>query len=822
MKEFFKKYGAYLAAAVVFLALTLVYCWPSIQGKVLNQSDNLQWKGMAHELKEYNETAKTPANWTNSMFGGMPGYQITMKHPRTAVTKVIWGVDAFFRKLVTLFTDSILALLLGYFLGFFILMRAFGINKWLSIVGSIAVSMSSYFFLIIPAGHETKALTLGMMAPVIGGFYLIFRKKYGWGIALVMLYSSIGMMKHPQMSYYLFMMMGLFGVAETVIHIKEKRIKDLLVAVGLFALSLGVGVGTGYSVLKANSEYVKETIRGGHSDLAEEGSGSKGLDIEYATAWSYGIDETLTLMIPGYMGGASSTDVGRDSKMYKTLVRQGVSTANARSLSAGLPTYWGEQPFTAGPVYVGAIVCFLFLLGCLIVKGPYKWALLAATLFSILLSWGHNFMGLTELFYNHFPLYNKFRTVSSILVVAEIAMPLLGFLALNELLKEGGDKRKLTKSVLISAAVTGGICLLLALLGRSICSFESSYDSRTLAGMPQWFIAALQDERASMLVRDAWRSTAFIALAAGVVLLYLKDKLKFAPFAAALGVMVVADMWPIDKRYFGDKDWVSKKENEAYFRKTDYEEALLKDPEYFRVMNLTTNTFNDSRTSYYLHSVGGYHAAKLRRYQDLIDQHLSKGHMSVINMLNTKYLIQEKDGKAVPVVNPGRLGNAWFVDEMTVAGSAREESDALIELDLRTQAVTDAKFASFALPASDAKGSIELTSYAPDRLTYSASVDAEKTAVFSEIYYPHGWKAYIDGKPAEHFRADYTLRALNIPAGDHEIVFEFRPDSIYKGYKVNAAFAALMYLLIVLLAAARALHVRGIGPEWIRSLGGKL
>ena len=822
MKEFFKKYAAYLVAALVFLGLTLVYCWPMIQGKVLRQSDTLQWKGMAHELKEYNADAETPANWTNSMFGGMPGYQITVKQPTNPAASVVGAVDKLFRRLTTLFTDSILALLLGYFLGFFIMMRAFGINKWLSIAGSIAAAMSSYFFLIIPAGHETKAITLGMMAPVIGGFYLIFRKKYGWGIALVMLYSSIGLMRHPQMSYYLFMMMGLFGIAEIAIHVREKRIKDLFIALGLFALSLGIGVGTGYSTLKANSEYVKETVRGGHSDLKGSEKNS-GLDIEYATAWSYGIDETLTLMIPGYMGGASSSNVGKESKMYKTLVRQGVSAQYARNLTSALPTYWGEQPFTAGPVYVGAIVCFLFLLGCLIVSGPYKWALLAATVMSILLSWGHNFMGLTELFYDYFPFYNKFRTVSSILVVAEIAMPLLGFMAVDKLLKSEVDRKKADKALLISGGVTAGICLLFAVFGGSICSFTSSYDARTLAGMPQWFMDALVGERASMLRSDAWRSFALILVAGGLLRLYfLPGKIKPGVVIAALTALVVIDMWPIDKRYFGDSDWVSKKDNDAYFKKTDYEEALLKDPEYFRVLNLTTNTFNESRTSYYLHSIGGYHAAKLRRYQDLIDYHISKGNMSVLNMLNTKYIIQDKDGKAVPVANPSHYGNAWFVDEVRVVANAREESDALNTLDLRTQAVTDAKFASFVLPAGDAEGSIALTSYAPDRLTYAASVDAEKTAVFSEIYYPYGWKAYIDGEAAPHFRADYTLRALNVPAGEHEIVFEFRPDSIYKGYHVNAAFKALMYLLIALMIAAGALHATGSGPEWLRRLGGKL
>ena len=828
-KVFLSKYGAYIVAAIVFVTLTLVYCMPALQGKVLQQGDTMQWKGMAHELKEYNETAETPANWTNSMFGGMPGYQITMKNPGNAVTDVVWAVDRFFRGLTTLFFDSVLALLLGYFLGFFLMLRAFGVEKWLSIVGSIAISMSSYFFLIIPAGHETKALTLGMMAPVIGGFFLIFRKNYGWGAALVMLYSSIGMMKHPQMSYYLFMMMGLFCIAELYLHIKEKRLKDLGIAVAVFALALAVGVGTGYSTLKANSEYMKETMRGGHSDLVAEGEqASKGLDIEYATAWSYGIGETLTLLIPNYMGGSSNYNVGRNSQMYDTLVSAGVNRSYASELVSALPTYWGEQPFTAGPVYVGAIVCLLFLLGCLIVKGPYKWALLAATVFSILLSWGHNFMGFTEFFYKYFPFYNKFRTVSSILVVAEVAMPLLGFLALKTIsdARRSGQweelRRGYLRSLAIASGVTGGICLVLALLGGSLCSFSSSYDAHTLGGMPQWFMDALYDERAALLRRDAWRSFAFIALGAAVLALHLSDKLKYAPFVAALGVLVLADLWPVDKRFFGEGNWVSRKQNDSYFQMQPYEKKILEDEGYFRVMNLTTNTFNESRTSYYLHSVGGYHAAKLRRYQDLIDEHLSKGNMEVINMLNTRYFIQEQDGVPQPVLNPGAYGNAWFVDEVKLVDSAREESDALRSLDLRRCAVADSRFEEFVkTPQDRPDGSIELLSYAPDRLVYHSSSSCDATAVFSEIYYPYGWKSYIDGKPCGHFRSDYVLRAMSVPAGEHEIVFEFRPDSIYKGYKVNALFKALMYVFIGLLLAGFVSRAIGKGPEWLRSLGGR-
>lgn len=826
-KVFLSKYGAYIVAAIVFVTLTLVYCMPALSGKVLQQGDTLQWKGMAHELKEYNETAETPANWTNSMFGGMPGYQITMKNPGNAVTDVVWAVDRFFRGLTTLFFNSIFALLLGYFIGFFLMLRAFGVEKWMSIVGAIAVAMSSYFFLIIPAGHETKALTLGMMAPVIGGFFLIFRGKYGWGAALVMLYSSIGMMKHPQMSYYLFMMMGLFGIAEIYIHIKEKRLKDLGIAVAVFALALAVGVGTGYSTLKANSEYMKETMRGGHSDLVAEGEGaSKGLDIEYATAWSYGIDETLTLLIPNYMGGSSNYNVGRNSQMYKTLVSAGVNRGYAADMVSNLPTYWGEQPFTAGPVYIGAIVCFLFLLGCLIVKGPYKWALIAATVFSVLLSWGHNFMGLTELFYNWFPFYNKFRTVSSILVVAEIAMPLLGFLALKTIAdaRRSGSwdelRRGYLRSTAIAAGVTGGICLIFALFGGSICSFSSSYDAHTLGGMPQWFMDALYDQRASMLRADAWRSLIFITLGAGVLALHLADKLKYAPFVAALGVLVLADLWPVNKRFFGDDNWVSAKQNDSYFQMQPYEKEILKDEGYFRVMNLTTDTFNESRTSYYLHSVGGYHAAKLRRYQDLINEHLSKGNMEVLNMLNTKYFIQNRDGVPQPVLNPGAYGNAWFVDEVQLVESAKQESDALNVLDLRHSAVADAKFAPLVKVREGAcEGSIELLSYAPDRLVYHSSSSSDATAVFSEIYYPYGWKSYIDCEPSEHFRADYVLRAMTVPAGEHEIVFEFRPDSLYKGYKVNALFKAVMYVFIALLIAGLVSRALGKGPKWLRTLG---
>lgn len=802
----------------LFAAVAAVYCFPAFSGKVLNQGDVNQWLGAAHKVMEYNENAVEPSAWVDNVFSGMPSYQITLATPQNGLTRVAGALDGAVSKLFSLFFDGTVAFIVWYFIGFFIMLRAFGLNAWVSIVGSLAVSMSSYFFLIIPAGHVTKAETLALMAPVIGGFFLIFRKKRVAGAALVMLFSSMGLMKHPQMSYYLIMMMGVFGIAEIYIHCKEKRYKDILISLAVFAASLGVGFGTGYHSYASNNEYVKETMRGGASELAvasgDTEQATSGLDFDYATQWSYGVSETMTFLIPNYMGGASSYNVGTDSRMYKELKSHGVDPQQAKSLTSALPTYWGEQPFTAGPVYMGAIVCFLFLLGLLIVKGPYKWALLVATLFSVAMSWGHNFESLSRLFFNWFPMYSKFRAVSSILVVAEITMPLLGFLAIKEIMEGKVEGKSLQKSIGISAAVTGGLCLVMAILGPSLCSFTSSYDSQTLSQMPDWFIAALVDQRVDMLTADAWRSFIFIALGALVLWAYAAKKLKFAPFVAALGVLILADMWPVDKRFFGDDNWVKPSTQTDYFKMTAVEEQILKDPGYFRVYNVTGNPFSESRTSYYLNSIGGYHAAKLRRYQDLIDAHLSRNEMSVLNMLNTRYFIVDDNGTQRAMMNPDAFGNAWFVDTVMPVDDAKAESDALSTIDLKRAAVTDKKFASFVQPAADGvaeSSSIVLTGHTPDRLEYVSDSQTGGTAVFSEIYYPYGWNAYIDGEKQEHFRVDYVLRALNIPAGHHEVVFEFRPDSIYKGYKVSLTFKIIMYLMVIAAIASPLLRYCGIG-----------
>lgn len=795
--ELFKKYGAYVVAAVIFFALAFIYCKPQLSGKVVSAGDNTNATAAVQEAVRYTQETGDHTWWIGNMFSGMPDYQVGGGQYESA--KLL----APFERILHRGHWNTAWIFIIYFFCFFVLLRSFDIDKWLSIVGSIAISLSSYFIVIIAAGHNGKTSTIALISVVIAGLYLIFRKKYGLGAIFVMLFSAIGFSTHPQMAYYLFMMMGLLWIAELWIHIREKRFKDMIVATAIFVLSLGIGLGTGTSNIFVNSEYAEQTMRGGHSDIISEGESSdaantKGLDIEYATQWSYGIDETMSFMIPGYMGGANSINVGKDSKLFKTLVDNGVSAKSAADFCKGVPMYWGDQPFTSGNVYMGAIICFLFLLGLLIVESPYKWALLAATLFSTALAWGHNCMWLTELFFKYFPLYSKFRAVSSILIVAEIAMPLLGFLALKQIMDGTVDKRKLFKSLYIAGGVTGGICLLLALFGGAMFTFTSQYDASWSSGLPAWLYDAIVDQRAALLRSDSFRSFLFIAAAFCLLWIYAKGKLKNGWMIAILGVLVVADMWPVDKRYFNDSYFVTVKQNNNAFAIQPYEEQLLKDPSHFRVFNLTTNTWNDARTSYYLKSIGGYSAAKLRRYQDLIDQHLSKMHWPVIGMLNAKYLVMPgEDGSPELQLIPYALGNAWFVDKLHVVENANQESDALNIIDLSHEAVLDKEFSSFVQnlePVIPEDASVVLNKYTPKELDYTCSSSQPGTIVFSEIYYPYGWKATIDGQAVDHYRVNYMLRALNVPAGQHNIHFIFDPDSVRKGDTIAVICIIIMYL----------------------------
>ena len=834
-KEFFKKILPYLAALAIFIILTLIYASPVLDGKVINAGDTKSWEGMFQECRGYNAEGHY-SWWTGSMFSGMPNNQIGGgKYPAPAL-------DVNFRTVAQLWFPATLALILAYFLGYFILLRSFKVNEWLSIVGAIAIAMSSYFFLIIPAGHNTKAMALGFLPVIIGGFHLIFQKKYGWGIILTMVYSSFALMLHPQMTYYIFMIIGLLAIAELYIHIREKRWKDLGIGIAAFALAFGIGLGVQSTAYMANREYAKETMRGGHSELAKEEDAvnkTSGLSLDYITQYSYGIGETSTLLIPGARGYASAYNVGTNSKVYEAMVKNGMPKKQAAEYCKGMPTYWGGNEGTSGPVYVGAIVCFLFVLGLLIVKGPYKWALLVATLFSILLSWGYNFMWLTELFAKYFPMYTKFRAVESILVVAEITIPLLGFLAIKEIMDQKAantyNKKKMLRNIYIAAGVTAGLCVI-ALFASFFMNFSWGRDEAIFAQWPEWLSSAVVAERAAIYRTSAFRSLVFVLLGALLVWLYASEKLKFGYFVAILGVLVLVDMWSIDRKFFNNDNFVSAKQDKGYFAEQPWEKDILdregeKDDMHFptnksyRIYNITNpqGPFNDSRSSYRFKSIGGYHAAKLRRYQDLIDAHISKETnpmiqsmrtmdgqkyflplsdtttYPVLNMLNMKYAVVGNEQPMV-VENPNAFGNAWFVDSVKLANTPNEESEALDQINLRNTLVTDVKFKDFVKdfqPNHDSTAQIKLTKYAPDYVEYDYSAKEKGTVVFSEVYYPYGWKAYIDGKPADHFRANYTLRAMNVPAGQHHIRFEFRPDTVEKWGKVSVACKYLIYLTIL-------------------------
>ena len=809
-ESFIQKYGAYVVALVLFVAMAYIYCAPALEGKVVQTGDGINAAAAVHESTEYSKNTGDYTFWTGSMFSGMPNYQIGGGRYEANV----WLKP--FRKILLKGHSSAPWVFIIFFVCFYLLMRAFSINKWLSIVGALATGFSSYFFIIVQAGHNSKTSSIALISVVVGGFYLIFRKRYGLGVVLTMLFTAIGFGNHPQMSYYLFMMIGLFFFAELYIHIKEKRYKDLAIGSLLFFASLVVGLGTGSSTIFVNKEYAEQTMRGGHSDLkkaSDTENKTKGLDLDYATQWSYGIDESLSFIIPGVMGGASTYDVGTDSELYKSLVKQGVPRQSAAQFCANVPLYWGDQPFTAGNVYMGAVVCFLFVLGLLIVKGPYKWAILAATLFSALLALGHNFMWLTELFFNYFPMYNKFRAVSSILIVAEVAMPLLGFLAVKELMDGTLAREKAVKSVYIAAGVTAGLCLIIALFGGAMFDFVAPIDGSIARQLPDFAYQGILAEREALMKGDAWRSFLFIVLAAATLWVFVQGKLKWGYMVAILGVLVIADMWPVNKRYFNDSHFVTKKDNNGAFKMLPYEKQILQDEDpHFRVFNLTTSTFNDARTSYYLKSIGGYHAAKLRRYQDLIEQHLSKMNMNVISMLNAKYFIvsDKKSGKAQVQLNPYAMGNAWFVDTLLVADNANEESDALNYIDLNTTAVLDKEFAGYVTdftPERDPEATVHLTKYTPRYLDYEYSTSKPGTLVFSEIYYPYGWKATIDGQPADIYRVNYVLRAINVPAGAHSIHMEFAPSSVKKGNTLAMVCIFIMYATILLVTIFSLLSV---------------
>jgi hypothetical protein len=777
-----KKIAPYLVAIVVFIGFALAYCSPILDGKVLYAGDTMNWKGAAQEASEYQKATGESTWWTNSMFGGMPTFQITGKLPsndvRTGLEKITHlGFSGQW---------NAVGLVCGYLVGFFLMLLCFGVNPWLSIAGAFALTLSTYFMLIIPAGHITKAMAIGALAPFAGGIYAIFRKKYYLGIPVTLIFGFISLTVHPQMTYYVALLIGVLTIAACYTYIRDKEFKTLGINFGLLLICALLIYGTKASWFEMNNSYLKQTMRGGHSELTKptQDAPSAGLDLKYATDWSYGVGETMTLLIPNWEGGASGYDLGKDSELSKAMRGKGVQKRDAEQFCSHAPTYHGEKMFTSGAVYVGAIICFLFVLGLLIVPGPYKWALLFATLMSVFLAWGRNMMWLTELFFNYFPMYNKFRAVESILIVAEITMPLLGFLGLQQIIEGKVEWPKLRNGLFIAGGVTAAVCLFAGLFAGSF-DMTSSYDAQWKGQVPQWLYDAILDQRVAMVKADAWRSLLFVALGFALTFWYAWQKtnrpkpIANSLFFAGLAVLILADMIPVDKRFFNDSNFVKPKEADNFFAIQPWEEQILQDKSLdYRVLNLNTNTFNDARTSYRLKSIGGYSAVKLRRYQDLIDEHISKMNWNVINMLNTKYIVTKQG--VYP--NSEAMGNAWFVNEVQFVPTPDDESAALNTIDLHKTAVADEQFrdALTCEPQPAAEDEIVLVDYKPNKLSYTSQLAHDRVAVFSEIYYPEGWHLYCDDTELSLGRVNYVLRAAVIPAGAHTLRMEFVPDCVKK------------------------------------------
>jgi hypothetical protein len=807
-KTILAKITPHIAAFLLFICISVMYFSPIIEGKQLIGHDTESWLCMAKETLNYNSTHDDVTLWTNSMFGGMPTYQISMTQPYNLIKYV--------EDVIHVFPGQIGNLML-YLIGFYVLLLAFRVNPWLSIVGSIAFTFASFNFIILVAGHNSQAITIAYMAPLIGSVFLTFRDKRILGSLLTAFFLSLAVRaNHVQILYYTVIILIFLTVVELVFSIKEKEITSFLKTSGMLLAAAAIAIGMNATSLMTTYDYSKATMRGDSNGLTADPQNSQhGLNRDYITGWSYGVDETMTLLIPNFKGGASGTNLSVDSETGKKLEALGAPNVESILKENQFPLYWGTQPGTSGPVYIGAIVCFLFVLGLFLVDKRTKWWLLPMIALTLMLSWGKNFMWLTDIFINHMPLYNKFRTVSMMLVATGFGMTLMAILALKEVFADKTDKQKLIKPVMISAAIVGGLALIFALIPSLSGNFTAAADAQ-FQGNNAFLKETLPLDRAAMLRSDALRSLAFIIAAAGLIWLYAKNYLKIKVAYVLFGIIILLDLVPVAKRYLNNDNFKDPRRVETLIEPSQADKIILEDKSQFRVLDATVNIFNDASPSYFHKNIGGYHAAKLRRYQELINMHIDKeigqlfgafgraktpdvitntmDSLGVLNMLNMKYLIYNK--QTAPLVNPHANGNAWFVNNIRIAANANEEMAMLGKINTKKEMVVDNEFAT-QLPTkliADSSARISLTSYKPNHLIYNFNSKTDQMAVFSEIYYENGWNAYINGQKVPYVRADYLLRAMPLKAGAYEIEFKFEP----KAYSVGNTIALTSSLLLIL------------------------
>jgi hypothetical protein len=795
MKSLFRSIYPDIIAIIGFIVISYGYFSPVLDGKQLPPHDTQQSIGMSRELVVYNQQTGKDAMWTNSMFSGMPSYQIK----GGKLNNIFHSLQTYLRLYLPFYTVGILFI---YLIGFYFLLRTLKLSHIIAFAGAVAFAFTSFNFVIIFAGHVTEAYAIGFMAPVVAGVLLTYNRNYiaGGLITLCALGVEISA-NHYQITYYLALIILIYVIIKFIETIRTKAYKSFIIASVITIFAVGLSIVPNTTSIWTTYEVSKYSTRGKPNLSDKSGDQTTGLSKSYIlNDYSYSIPETMTLMIPNFMGGPTTSALSENSNFYSVLKQNGYPDVQARKAIRQLPTYWGDQRYTAGPVYLGAIVCFLFILSLFVIRGPIKWWLVSVTLISILLAWGKNLPFLSNLFIDYFPVYNKFRTVSMILVMASVVIPLGAFLGLKAITEDAGEKAKLTKRLFNAYYIAGGIALFFAILGGAFFSFSSPIDAQMQWPAP--FTSALQSDRASLLRMDAFRSFIFITLSAGLIWLYLKDKLNFLYLASGLLLLVLADQWSVDKRYINSDNFISAKQARDQFNPSDIDRQILQDTTYFRVFNLSRDPFNEAMTSYYHKSIGGYHGAKLKRYQELIENQIGKNNIAVLSMLNAKYFIVPVNDKgAIGLrVNSNAMGNAWFVDSVKWVNNADEEMASLSKFNPATTAIFDKSYSPIIGNLNmnfDSSARIRLTHYAPDELRYASQSSKDKLAVFSEIFYPEGWQAKIDGKPAQILRANYTLRALLIPAGSHSIEMKFEPRSYLTGQKISKASSVLIVLLVL-------------------------
>ena len=808
-KRFFQKSGPYLLAVALFMVISVIYFSPVLEGKKLQSSDGMQFKGMAKEIVDYREATGKEALWSNNMFSGMPAYLTSTLYSGEIFSKI--------QKSVTAISQPVMILTFS-FVFFFILCILLDIGVWTAFAASLAYGMMTFTFVVMVTGHLTKAHALTYTSLVVAGILVAFKKnKIGGSLIAALGLTWMLSANHLQMTYYAAILVLILGITYFIYAVKEKTLPDFAKTTAFLLIAVLFAVGTNFSRLYTTYEYGKYSMRG-PSELTLNGENkTSGLDQDYILDYSYDLGEAMTAFIPRFKGGGMSEPLSTSSETYQFLVEAQGAQGAKKIVEGGMPMYWGSQPISGAPFYFGAVLCFLFVLGLFLVKGKDKWWLVAVFVVSLLLSLGKNFSLLTNLMLDYFPGYNKFRDVKNIIVIQQFSMALLGVLAIKEVYQRKISSAEFLKGLKYAFGITGGVALIFAVLPGLAGSFSGSTDAQYLTmGWPQQLIDALIADRKTALRVDAFRTFVFVALAAAGLWAYWNSKIK-AQYAIVLWVvLVLADMWPVNKKYFNDGHFSSKKEVAVPFQEATVDKEIKKDKDlYYRVLNLN-NPFADARTSYFHKSLGGYHGAKMKRYSELITYGIAPemssliagfkkpesidsvmGTLPVINMLNTKYYIY--DPNSAPLPNPHALGNAWLVKEVKVVNNADEEVTSLDKFDPKVTAIVDKRFEPMlgSFKTGLGEGEIKLTEYQPNYLKYEATVNGgSQLAVFSEIYYPKGWKSFVDGKQTDHVQANFVLRAMVIPEGKHQIEFKFEPESYFMGNKVSLASSILLLLAV--------------------------